>query len=117
MVRSDFLKDNPPPGRFDVIVSNPPYISSAEFKLLPREIREFEPAISTTDDADGLTFFRRIAGQGTMLLESNGWVFVEVAFDQAPAVREIFSRCEFRNIGTVKDYSGIERVVKAQLSS
>ena len=114
MLQTDFLKDEPPAGRFDIVVSNPPYISRAEFKLLPREIREYEPPISTTDDADGLTFYRRIAGQGAKLLDSNGWLFVEVAYDQAPAVRDIFSSSGFRNIGTIKDYSGIERIVKAQ---
>ena len=114
MAQCDFLRDDPSPGQFDIIVSNPPYISSTEFGLLPLEIREYEPVISATDHADGLTFYRRIAGQATRLLQSNGWVFLEVAYDQALAVQEILSRSGLHNIGTVKDYSGIERVVKAQ---
>ncbi len=101
---------------FDIIVSNPPYISQEEFLLLAPEVKDFEPSIATTDNADGLTFYKAIAKYGKELLSENGWVFVEMAYNQANTVRQIFIDSNYNNISTVKDYSGIERVLKVQVS-
>ncbi len=100
-------------GHYDAIVSNPPYVSTAEYNLLPREIREFEPGIATTDRADGLTFHRRIAELGLRILRPGGRVFLENAYDQNADVEKIFHEAGYADIRSVKDFGGILRVLKA----
>ncbi len=68
------------PSKFTIVVSNPPYISKAEFTNLQPEIKEFEPPLAVTDDGDGLSFYRRISKIGRALLEPRGAVFVEFAY-------------------------------------
>ena len=116
LMECDFLNaDAVLPGRdYHFIVSNPPYISEREFALLPPEISVFEPRMATTDGGDGLTFYRTIAEKAKELLSREGSVIVETAYDQAASVRKIFEDAGYQNLETVVDYSGIERVVKAQ---
>lgn len=116
LMHCDFLNAYPalPRQSYHIIVSNPPYISEREFALLPPEIRVFEPRMATTDGGDGLTFYRAIAAEGKELLSRGGSVIVEMAYGQSASVREIFEEAGYRDLETVADYSGIERVVKAQ---
>jgi release factor glutamine methyltransferase len=100
--------------RYDIIVSNPPYISSSEYQQLEPEVRDFEPCIAGTDDADGLTFFRAISLLGKKVLQSGGWVFVEMAYNQNSFVPMIFERDGYKDIQVIKDYNGIDRIVKAK---
>lgn len=97
-------------GPFDVVVSNPPYVSTADMSELQPEILGFEPAAALTDDSDGLTFYRRINELLPRLLSPGGLLAVEIGFGQSPAVVEIFSS-RLRDIEVIKDYSGIDRVV------
>ena len=97
-------------GPFDVIVSNPPYVSTNDMSELQPEILGFEPAVALTDNGDGLTFYRRINELLPHLLTPGGLLAVEIGFGQSPAVVEIFSS-GLRDIQVVKDYSGIDRVV------
>jgi release factor glutamine methyltransferase len=100
--------------RYDLIVSNPPYISSQEFEQLQPEVRLFEPMTATTDGGDGLSFYRVIAGLSIVALAPDGIVAVEMAYDQQEAVRQIFSESGFVDIRTVPDYAGILRILIAQ---
>ena len=113
----DFLSQGSSLGQrsYDMIVSNPPYISSEEYALVQPEVREFEPAIAATDNADGLTFYKAIAVSAKELLTANGWVVVEMAYNQSNDVKHIFDAAGYRNIDVVKDYAGIERILKAQV--
>jgi len=95
--------------KFNLIVSNPPYISRAEFNELQPEIREFEPSFAVTDDGDGLSFYRRMSQIGKALLESGGAVFVEHAFDQSESARKIFADAGWGSIEPFNDYSGHRR--------
>lgn len=104
-----------PAQEYDVIVSNPPYVSSAEFAGLEPEVRNFEPALATTDGGTGLTFYEIIAAFGKRHLVSGGWVLVEHAYNQSEQVRAIFENSGYRNVTPVADYSRIPRVVRAQL--
>lgn len=115
LMHADFLGEDVRvlDGGYDVIVSNPPYISQIEFQKLEPEISNFEPAIATTDNSDGLTFFRAIAQKAQSLLQPEGFVFVEMAFDQKKAVEEIFQLSGFNEIGVILDYNKIERVLRA----
>ena len=98
-------------GKFDVIVSNPPYISSAEYNVLPKSVKDFEPQLALLGGEDGLDFYRKIASEIKKYLKENGVVFLEVGDTQAEDVTQIFSDfdCEI-----VADYFGYNRFVIAR---
>ncbi len=100
-------------GRFNLITANPPYVKSSEIATLPQDVREFEPHIALDGGVDGLDFYRRIAEKINRYLVRGGMCILEVGEDQAQEVIKIFqslSRCDFAMV--VKDFSGVERVVK-----
>ncbi len=96
---------------FDVVVSNPPYISEAEFSALPDEVRLFEPHTALRDGSDGLTFHRRIVDLSEHLLRSGGKLYLEVGMGQAPRVAALLTQTGFESVQTIRDLAGIERVV------
>jgi len=102
------------PEKFHIVISNPPYISKSDFDGLQQEIRKFEPSLSTTDGDDGLSFYRRIADIARSLLESNGAVIVEHAYNQAAEVQEIFRSSGWETIDSIQDYSGNPRCIVAK---
>lgn len=101
-------------GRFDLIVSNPPYIAVHEMDELQPEVRDFEPRIALTDEADGLTAYHRIAAGARDHLTPGGRVLVEIGYNQADAVRRIFCAAGLEYIEVNKDLSGKDRVVTAR---
>lgn len=101
---------------FDVVVSNPPYISKKELPNLSEEIRNYEPLIALTDGNDGLSYFRRIAEVSRSILDKMGWLFFEVAYDQSKMITGILENYGYFNIEVLKDLSGNERVIKARWS-
>jgi release factor glutamine methyltransferase len=103
-----------PTGMFDVVLSNPPYIPSAEVGGLDPEIRLFEPTLATTDGSDGLTFYRKLSALAAALLANGGILMVETGYNQARAVEAIFSGAGLRDTAVVKDLSGVERVVSGK---
>lgn len=98
-------------GRFDIIVSNPPYIETDVMSTLMPEVREYEPRIALDGGADGLIFYRRIAQEAGRHLNGGGMLFFEIGCEQADAVREIMEEAGFREIQVVKDFAGLDRVV------
>lgn len=100
--------------KFDIVVSNLPYISKQEFKEVSADVSRYEPRLATTDGCDGLTYYRRIADVSRSILNNIGNVFVEIAYNQNEDVTRIFSEMGYVNLETVKDYSGNHRVVKAE---
>ena len=103
------------PEKFHLLISNPPYISKAEFDRLEPEIRSFEPPGATTDRNDGLSFYRRIAAFGQSVLELHGAVIAEHAYDQSAQVQEIFRKAGWNSLDSIRDYSGNPRCVVATL--
>jgi release factor glutamine methyltransferase len=97
-------------GLFDAILSNPPYIDEAEWVGLMPEVRQFEPKGALTPGPDGLVLYRRLAAEAPPLLETGGFLAVEVGFRQAGAVAEIF-RSAGLAVAVVPDTAGIDRVV------
>lgn len=96
---------------FDAVVSNPPYIRSGDIKGLMREVRDFEPISALDGGADGLDFYREIAGKAFRFLKPGGLVAVEMGYDQSASVREIFRGTGKYDEGRIlKDLSGIDRV-------
>ena len=101
--------------QFDILVSNPPYVSKEEYPILQIEIRNYEPMAAVTDSNDGLVFYRTIAERAKILLKSNGKIFLEVGKDQSKFVADILVKNNFINIYFVKDYQQIDRVVVGEL--
>lgn len=102
-------------GFFDLIVSNPPYVSIDEYSTLQKEITNYEPAIALTDNNDGLDFYRLIAERSNSILKRGGKIYLEIGQGQNSAVEKILSSNNFINIHSVKDYQQIDRIVHGEL--
>lgn len=98
-------------GKYDVIVSNPPYIPSKVIDTLMPEVREHEPLHALDGSEDGLLFYRRIAGGCKEFLKPGGMLFFEIGYDQAASVSEIMAAEGFGELRVKKDYAGLDRVV------
>ncbi len=116
-VQADVLNELPTEIKikYDLIVSNPPYVSSNEFETLQPEIKEYEPNIAVTDYDDGLKFYRRISEIASELLKENGKIYFELAEGQSEDVRKILEEYKFKNIIIKKDYSDIDRIISGEL--
>jgi release factor glutamine methyltransferase len=101
-------------GRFDLIVSNPPYIPTADFAGLPREVRDFDPALALDGGIDGLGAYRRILPESRRLLAPGGWLITELGAGQATDVAAIANQCGFTDVRTTQDLAGVDRVVAAR---
>lgn len=97
-------------GRFDIIVSNPPYIPSAEIDTLQREVQAYEPRLALDGGADGLDFYRKIAQESGKYLNRGGIVILEVGQGEAQEVVKLFKSASYSMI--IKDFNGIDRFVK-----
>ena len=101
-------------GRFDLIVSNPPYIARYEFETLQKEVLK-EPVIALDGGVDGLDFYRRIFVAAPGHLTHGGYCVVEIGFGQLTAIKEIIEKTkEFKLIETRIDQYGMDRVIVAQ---
>jgi len=99
---------------FDVVVSNPPYVSINDFENLDPELRLYEPKIALTDEGDGLSFYRKISVLSGSLLKINGKIFFEIGAGQSKEVESILIENNFANIVIKKDYSEIERIISGK---
>ncbi|MBB2181622.1 peptide chain release factor N(5)-glutamine methyltransferase [Lachnospiraceae bacterium MD1] len=100
--------------RFDVIVSNPPYIPTKDIETLMPEVRKHEPTNALDGSEDGLLFYRRIAAEAASYLTKGGYLFLEIGFNQGNEVREILQKEGFTHIDIKKDLSGKDRIVSAR---
>ena len=98
-------------GRFDLIVSNPPYIALEEWDALDFEVRGFDPRVALTDEADGLSCYRVIVAQAGDYLEMGGHLMVEIGHNQGRAVQDLFDAAGFTQITCLPDMAGRDRVV------
>lgn len=103
------------PVKFEVVVSNPPYIATAECETLMPSVRDFEPRMALDGGADGLDFYRRIVDETRARLAKNGLLAVEVGAGQAPDVAALFEARGYGAIEIRKDLAQIERVVSGVL--
>ena len=97
-------------GRFDLIVSNPPYIPTVDLPRLPREVRNFDPWLALDGGIDGLAAYRRILPESRCLLAPGGWLLVELGAGQAAKVTAVASQCGFTDVRTYQDLAGADRV-------
>ena len=105
------IKDFENNEKFDVVVSNPPYISKEDFPSLQNEIKDYEPRIALTDSNDGLDFYKIISKRSKSLLKKDGRIYFEVGKGQADNVERILIENDFICIRSINDYQQIERVV------
>lgn len=97
--------------KFDIIVSNPPYIRTDVIDTLMPEVREHEPLMALDGMADGLYFYREITKEAKAHLNRGGMLYYEIGYDQAEAVTEILEKEGYQGIEVVKDFAGLDRVV------
>ena len=113
-----FLSGNlfePVSGKFDIIVSNPPYISKKEYDCLPSGVRDFEPESALLSGADGTAFHKKIIKAGGIYLKPGGWSFMEIGAGQIEMVEYMLNESNlYDSIAFRDDYAGIERVAIAR---
>ncbi len=100
--------------KFHIIISNPPYIAKEEFDELPEDIRSYEPSTALTDNGDGLLFFRHIAKIEKNILNDNGSIIVEHAYNQKEKVIETFENEGWKNVESFMDYGKNPRCIIAR---
>ncbi|MBP5415033.1 MAG: peptide chain release factor N(5)-glutamine methyltransferase [Lachnospiraceae bacterium] len=98
-------------GRFDIIVSNPPYIRSDVIPTLMEEVRDYEPILALDGKEDGLYFYRKIIEKSPDYLNPGGLLFFEIGYDQADDVVALMEKAGFKDVTVVQDYAHLDRVV------
>jgi release factor glutamine methyltransferase len=109
----DFSKNNK--HKFDLIVSNPPYISLKDYESLEAELKNYEPKEALTDFEDGYHFYKIICKNASNLLVPNGKIFFEIGFGQSKTIKQIMHENGFINISVIKDYQNIDRVIFGEI--
>ena len=112
-IQSDLFEQVP--GRYDMIVSNPPYISVDEIQTLAPEVKEHDPYGALCGGEDGLDFYRRIVKEAKSYLNQKGVLLMEIGCRQAKDVSEMCEACGYTDIRVIKDYAGLDRVVSARM--
>lgn len=100
--------------KFDVIVSNPPYIRPDVIEGLMPEVKDHEPRMALDGGADGLDFYRKIVEHAPNYLVGGGRLLFEIGYDQGSAVKALMERNGFVDVNIIKDYAGLDRVVSGQ---
>ena len=98
--------------KYDLIISNPPYISLTDYKQLPVEIKDFEPKSALLADDNGLFFYNKILQKAKDHLTESGKIYFEIGYDQAKKITEIAKKNRFSNIKVFKDLNGFDRIVR-----
>jgi len=107
----EVLKDE----KFDLIVSNPPYIPRRDFEMLQAEVRDFEPTIALTDGKNGLSIVEKIINDTRQFLNPHCFLLMEIGFEQATEVRKMFSSKIWKSVEILPDLQNIPRMVMAQI--
>ena len=108
-IKSDLYKELPNDIRFDLIVSNPPYIRTGEIEKLDDEVKDFEPKLALDGGKDGLDFYKKILNLSKDFINKNGSLYFEIGYDQAKDVVDLAKKEGYYNIQIIKDLSGRDR--------
>lgn len=111
VVQGDLFEPIPAEARFDLIVSNPPYIQQGEIAGLAADIRDHEPHLALDGGADGLDVIRRLVRESIHRLKPGGWLMFELSPEQAEAAMELMNEAGFEQVQVKNDLSGQGRVV------
>ncbi len=98
--------------RFDIVVSNPPYIKTGVISTLMPEVRDYEPLLALDGKEDGLFFYRQIIAQAGRYLYGGGMLFLEIGYDQGEDIRRLMEEAGYAEVEVFKDYAGNDRVVQ-----
>ena len=101
--------------KFDIIVSNPPYIKSDVIPTLMEEVRDYEPILALDGKEDGLYFYKEIIKKSGDYLNREGKLFFEIGFDQGADVKALMEEAGFKDVTIVQDYAHLDRVVWGHL--
>ncbi len=112
LVRSNWFSQLPPSLKFDLIVSNPPYIPRLEIASLPPEVRDYDPRLALDGGGEGLDFYKVIASDGRRLLIAEGGAMVEFGDGQGERVQGIFEVKGWKHVRRHLDYAGVERILE-----
>ena len=111
-LRSDLFRELKEEEKFDIIVSNPPYIRTSVIDTLMPEVREYEPVLALDGREDGLYFYRQIITQAGAYLYREGMLFLEIGYDQGEDVTRLMEEAGYTQVEVFKDYAGNDRVVQ-----
>jgi release factor glutamine methyltransferase len=109
------FSNEPEQSKYDIIVSNPPYVGEKEYLTLQEEIVKYEPKIAVTDFSDGYNFYKEIISLSGDILNRGGYLFFEAAEGQSKKIIDILNDSKFTNVNCIKDYSQIDRIIYGQL--
>lgn len=99
--------------KYDIILSNPPYIRTSDIEELMADVKNHEPHLALDGGADGLYFYNKIIREARNYLNDNGVIIFEIGYDQAEDLRSIFVDNGYRDIEIIKDYAGLDRIAIA----
>ncbi|MBM4152694.1 MAG: peptide chain release factor N(5)-glutamine methyltransferase, partial [Kiritimatiellaceae bacterium] len=99
----------------EIIVSNPPYISSEVCKALEPCVRDFEPGIALDGGEDGMCLIRPLVLQSARVLKPGGWLFLEIGYDQGPHVVQELEQAGFEQVQLIRDLAGLDRIVSGSI--
>ncbi len=114
-IKSDMFENIPKDERFDIVVSNPPYIRSDVIGTLMSEVKDYEPLLALDGSEDGLKFYRIIADRAPEYLNNGGMLFLEIGYDQGAEVSALLTAAGFTDVEVIKDLSGLDRVVSGRI--
>jgi release factor glutamine methyltransferase len=117
VLQGDLFSPLSPAARFDVIVCNPPYVTTAEIERLAEDVKSYEPHAALDGGPDGLDVLRRIASEAPQRLKPGGWILFELSPEQGDAALQILRDAGFDSVAAVKDLAGALRVVKGRKSA
>lgn len=99
-----------PQSKYDFILSNPPYIESAQIGFLMRDVKDYEPVLALDGGKDGLDFYKIIVKNSAKLLRSGGFAIFEIGYNQGDSIRQIFKENGFEQVEILRDYEGNDRI-------
>ncbi len=114
VLQSDLFNDIPAM-KFDMILSNPPYISEDDLKKLDTDVKDHEPISALAGGTDGTDFYAKIIPQAKIFLEVGGHLILEIGYDQGEKIQNIMLDNGYEDVCVLKDYAGLDRVVKGKL--
>lgn len=116
-IKSDLLEEPIKQNKkYDILVSNPPYIEDAEIEKLMDDVQKYEPHTALKGGEDGLDFYKKIIDNSSKVLKENGILAFEIGYNQGKAVKELMEENNYKNVRVIKDLASLDRVVIGELN-